>query len=172
MNVCKQIFYISHVRISERCFNAKSSTYHFHMKTKTLADFQICISVPLTILILYSHEYYKLTSAVQSSQEKAKRCSEDMQQLHSTLFNKISSFVEITLRHGSSPVNLLHIFRTPFFKNTFEKLFLNRVYVILYVFIVICKISFQFCAKISIPIFFFSRNFVVFLKSLYIAVGT
>ena len=27
----------------------KSLTYFFHMKTKTLADFQICISVPLTI---------------------------------------------------------------------------------------------------------------------------
>ena len=25
----------------------KSSTYYFHMKTKTLSDFQICISVPL-----------------------------------------------------------------------------------------------------------------------------
>ena len=25
----------------------KSSTYYFHMKTKTLADFEICISVPL-----------------------------------------------------------------------------------------------------------------------------
>ena len=25
----------------------KSSTYYFHMKTKILADFQICISVPL-----------------------------------------------------------------------------------------------------------------------------
>ena len=29
-------------------------------------------------------------------------------------FNK----VEMTLRHGCSPVNLLHIFRTPFPKNT------------------------------------------------------
>ena len=27
------------------------------------------------------------------------------------------NFIEITLRHGCSPVNLLHIFRTPFFKN-------------------------------------------------------
>ena len=26
--------------------------------------------------------------------------------------------IEITLRHGCSPVNLLHIFRTPFPKNT------------------------------------------------------
>ena len=29
-----------------------------------------------------------------------------------------SSFIEITLRHGCSPVNLLHISRTPFLKNT------------------------------------------------------
>ena len=29
---------------SKSCFNVKSSTYYFHMK---LADFQICISVPL-----------------------------------------------------------------------------------------------------------------------------
>ena len=28
-----------------------------------------------------------------------------------------SNFIEITLRHGWSPVNLLHIFRTPFTKN-------------------------------------------------------
>ena len=35
-------------------------------------------------------------------------------------FNKIakSNFIEITLWHGWSPVNLLHIFRTPFSKNT------------------------------------------------------
>ena len=32
---------------SKRCFKVKSSTYYFHMKTKMLADFQICISVPL-----------------------------------------------------------------------------------------------------------------------------
>ena len=29
-----------------------------------------------------------------------------------------SNFIEIVLRHGCSPVNLLHIFRTLFFKNT------------------------------------------------------
>ena len=28
------------------------------------------------------------------------------------------NFIEITLRHGCSPVNLLHIFRTPFAKKT------------------------------------------------------
>ena len=31
-----------------------------------------------------------------------------------------SNFIEITLRHGCSPVNLLHIFRTAFLKNTNE----------------------------------------------------
>ena len=40
--LCKQTFHISHVHISQ-----KSSTYYFHVKSKILADFQICISVPL-----------------------------------------------------------------------------------------------------------------------------
>ena len=54
-----------------------------------------------------------------------KRCSESMQQIYRRTpmpkcdFNKIvSNFIEIILRHGSSPVNLLHIFRTPFSSNT------------------------------------------------------
>ena len=49
MNVCEQTFHISHVRISHKVkgFNVKCSTYYFHMETKILADFQICISVPL-----------------------------------------------------------------------------------------------------------------------------
>ena len=34
-------------------------------------------------------------------------------------FNKVASnFIKITLRHGCSPVNLLHIFRTPYPWNT------------------------------------------------------
>ena len=36
-----------------------------------------------------------------------------------------SNFIEIALRHGCSPVNLLHIFRTPFPKNTSRWLLLN-----------------------------------------------
>ena len=39
----------------------------------------------------------------------------------------ISNFIEITLRHGYSPVNLLHIFRTPFTKNTFRRLLLDML---------------------------------------------
>ena len=40
-----------------------------------------------------------------------KRCSENMQQI-----KLLCNFIEIALRHGCSPVNLLHIFRTPFSK--------------------------------------------------------
>ena len=34
---------------SNGCFKEKSSTYHFHMEVKILADFEICISVPLRL---------------------------------------------------------------------------------------------------------------------------
>ena len=36
-----------------------------------------------------------------------------------------SNLIEITLQHGCPPVNLLHIFRTPFPKNTSGRLLLN-----------------------------------------------
>ena len=37
-----------------------------------------------------------------------------------------SNFIEITLQHGCSPVNLLYIFRTPFTKNTYGWLLLKK----------------------------------------------
>ena len=37
----------------------------------------------------------------------------------------LCNFIEISLRHGFSPVNLLHIFSTPFTKNTSGWLFLE-----------------------------------------------
>ena len=36
------------------------------------------------------------------------------------------NFIEITLRDGSHPVNLLHFFRTPFYKNTYGGLLLIK----------------------------------------------
>ena len=36
----------AYISKSKRCFNAKFSTYFFHMNRKILADFQIFISVP------------------------------------------------------------------------------------------------------------------------------
>ena len=56
-----------------------------------------------------------------------KKCSEDMQQIYRRVpmpkcdFSEVAcNFIKITLRHGCSPVNLLHIFRTPFPRNTSE----------------------------------------------------
>ena len=54
-----------------------------------------------------------------------KWCSENMQQIYRRTpmpkcdFNKVALQLEITLRHECSPVNLLHISRTPFLKNTY-----------------------------------------------------
>ena len=41
-----------------------------------------------------------------------------------------SNFIEIALLHGCSPVNLLHIFRTPCPRNTSGWLLLNKSYLI------------------------------------------
>ena len=38
----------------------------------------------------------------------------------------LCNFIEITLRHGGSPVNLLYIFKKPFRKNNSGELLLNR----------------------------------------------
>ena len=63
-----------------------------------------------------------------------KRYFENMQQISSRTpmpkcsFNKVAllcNFIEIALRHGCSPVNLLHIFKTPFPKNNSGRLLLR-----------------------------------------------
>ena len=68
-----------HISKSKMCFNVKSSTYYFHMKTKILADFQICISVPLirskftltnSLLKLTSHGRYIKLFVVSGSIKK------------------------------------------------------------------------------------------------------
>ena len=65
-----------------------------------------------------------------------KKCSENMQQIytrtpmHKCDFNKVakqSNFIDIALQHGCSSVNLLHIFRTPFPKNTSWWLLLEKL---------------------------------------------
>ena len=68
--------------------------------------------------------------------------TENMQQIYKRTpipksdFNKAalqSNFIEITLRYGYSPNNLLHIFRTPFTKNTSERLLLDTDSFIVYI---------------------------------------
>ena len=53
--------------------------------------------------------------------------------MHKCHFNKVElQFIEITLWHGCSPVNLLLIFRTPFPKNTSGQLLLKYQKIKLY----------------------------------------
>ena len=62
-----------------------------------------------------------------------KRCSENIQVCRRTPMQKLnfnrvaSNFIETTLRHGSSPVNVRHISRTHFLKNTSGRLFLKWI---------------------------------------------
>ena len=68
--------------------------------------------------IYYLHNYYPNGRSSPPEVFLEKRCFENMQQIWRRI--PISrNFIEITLRHGCSPANLLHIFRTPFPKNTF-----------------------------------------------------
>ena len=64
----------------------------------------------------------------------SRRCSENMQQIYGRTpipksdSNKLlCNFIELTLWHGCSPVNLLYIFRTTFTKNTSEWLLLHSL---------------------------------------------
>ena len=54
-----------------------------------------------------------------------KRCPEDMQQIYRRTPMPKCLIIEITLRHGCSPVNLLHILRIPFPRNTSRWLLLK-----------------------------------------------
>ena len=75
-------------------------------------------------------EYWELnglTKTLRFSQQKhlsrdvlRKWNSENMPQIYRGIsMPMLCNFTEITLQHGCSPVNLLHIFRTPFLKNTY-----------------------------------------------------
>ena len=79
--------------------------------------------------VLFPTTFWKSEAATQSSS----RVLFNLQQIYwrTTIpkydFNKVfCNFIEITLWHGYSTVNLVHIFRTPFLKNTSEQLLLQK----------------------------------------------
>ena len=49
----------AHILKHKRCFNVKFAPFYFHVKAKILADFQICISVPLTSYFLLKTKQLK-----------------------------------------------------------------------------------------------------------------
>ena len=74
---------------------------------------QVCLAKAMTANLFSGHKCQKQPLRG----VPRKRCSENMQQIYRRTpipkcdFNKAA---EIALRHGCPPVNLLHIFRTPF----------------------------------------------------------
>ena len=77
-----------------------------------------------------------------------------------------SNFIEIALRHGCSPVNLLHIFRTHFSRNTFGWLLLfkcttNKAHEIIKNGILLVFSYFCFLYNIPITITFYFLYFCV-----------
>ena len=82
----------------------------------------------MILIFLYLRVWLKITFAFLILKEQKepsrgihrKRYSENMRQIYRRAPMPKSNFIEIVLRHGCSPVNLLDIFRTPFLKNTLE----------------------------------------------------
>ena len=129
MYVCKQTFYISQVRISQKAkgvimWNLRHII--FYVKVKVLTDFHICISVPSTIFCKTrsSHPEVFLGKGVLKIRSKFTGEHPPRSVISIKL---LCNFIWIALRHGSSPVNLLPIFRTSFFENTSGRLLLQNV---------------------------------------------
>ena len=102
------------------CFTARSA--EDSAKRKSLTQF---------LLLLWCNTLnYKLQSPSQEnlSETAPLGCSETapLAEISSKFAACLqSSFIEITLPHGCSHVDILHIFRSPFYKNTFEGLLLT-----------------------------------------------
>ena len=100
-------------------FIIDTNLFHFKMKSKSPIFLAFCISsMSVTFsLALPSGQKQPCRGIVK------KMYSENMQQIQANMLQ--SNFIKITLRHWCSSVNLLHIFKTPFPKNTFGWLLLT-----------------------------------------------
>ena len=89
-----------------------------------------------------------------------KKCSENMQQVYRRTpmpkcdFNKVAhSFIDITLPHRCSSVNLLHIFRPPFLRKTSGRLLLitatAKYYSVIYYFSIAENFFADSCTSIT-----------------------
>ena len=81
---------------------------------------------------MFTRALYKTATILEHYQKQPsrgvlrKRCSENMQQVCSR-----APMPKCEKVHGCSPVNLLHLFRTPLLKNTIEGLLLHYDFVLL-----------------------------------------
>ena len=92
---------------------------HFHCSCLTRFWIHLCV----IHLIRSSHPEVFLGKSV------LRICSRSTGEHTCRSAKLLCNFIEITLWHGCSSVNLLHIFRTAFLKNTSGRLLLNQGYV-------------------------------------------
>ena len=98
-----------------------------HIAQKWSDTFYRTVDQQQHVNLIHIHHY----SDKPSKDVLKKRCSENMQQTYkrpcrSVISKKLhGNFIEPALRHGCSPVNLMHIFRTTFLKNTAGGVLLN-----------------------------------------------
>ena len=107
---------------------ARSPHLSILLKESTLKNCLWILGSPCDVPVCANLGLIVLFSSFQKQPPRGvprKRCSVNMQQFYRITpmpkcdFNKAASnFIEITLGHGCSPVNLLHIYRTPFLRNT------------------------------------------------------
>ena len=107
-----------------------------------------------------------------------KRCSENMQQFtgehpcQSVISIKLqNNFFEITLRHGCSPVSLLHIFRIPISKNTSGGLLLTLDFLSEFIEKCVESRSFNKWKKIYVVILIKYRGNIIELKNKHEAIA-
>ena len=101
-------------------------SYKLHHSKKNCRKLVFCV---FTEQLLYQIIFQQLRCYEQKKPSIGiliRRCSENMQQIcrkqrcrRVISIKLLCNFIEITLRHGCSPVNLLHIFRTALRKNTY-----------------------------------------------------
>ena len=118
----RHFFATLHVRWLSRFFNRTGCNYQT----------AIWLDLPPSWITIWLVDDALLMLQKQPSRDVLiKRYSENMQQIYrrTPMLKLQSNFIEITLRHGCSPVNLLHIFRTSFPKNTSGGLLLMLAFV-------------------------------------------
>ena len=112
--------------------NLLSFKHLFKSRDGTSCKCNLCRKLQNSMNILVNTLGYREVQKQPPRGVLSKRCYENIQQIyrrhpcHSAISIKLQcNFIEITLQHGHSPVNLLHIFITSFTNNTFWWLLLE-----------------------------------------------
>ena len=90
-------------------------TNHFMNREDWLNDFWMLIVIEQ--FLVWPPIYSASSEKNPSRGILRKRCSENMQQIYGRTRIAKCDFKKVPFQHGCSPVNLLHIFRTPFLSN-------------------------------------------------------